>query len=101
MAVTVTISQDSASTTLTWEHLASNRQYEVWRSTIPYLDPDEPDANLERLAVLDPPVEGATMMYQDTAGLYYYLVRSLNALGVYADSIRVGRFEFQLVPGGG
>lgn len=99
VAVTLIVRQDSTSTTLTWEHLPLNIQYEVWRSTTPYLNPDGPDANLERLAVLDPPVDGMVMMYEDASGPYYYLVRALNALGAYADSSRVGRFAFPLVPG--
>lgn len=105
VAPAVTITPATVGVLLTWQHAAQNRRYDVYRSTVePYLTPGGTSATHEG-ADLPPPATGSEVTFPDpgaTQGAnYYYIVRASAGDGVtYADSNRVGRFEFAILSGG-
>jgi hypothetical protein len=87
---------------LLWTDNAPGMVYEVWRSSDPYLNPEDGNATLED--VLMP--MGGQVMYADPAGVgnpdrnTFYIVRMLHTHGLdYGAANRVGEFDFGVVPG--
>jgi hypothetical protein len=93
--VTATASGDDV--ILTWLADEANAQYQVWISTAPDLDPEQPGDIT--------PVFTGELIYVDhgsaaSAGNHFYVVRALNACGAASDSSdRTGEFTFGLTPG--
>ena len=89
---------------LTWTHLAPDADYEVWRSSQPYLSPNQ--AGSHRLAEQTVPYPGTTLTVTDNGAAgnpnanWYYVVRGYDLSGqVAADSSSKGVFSFGLTPG--
>jgi hypothetical protein len=87
---------------LSWQDNSPGMVYEVWRSTDPYLSPDDGTSTLEDEQV----GEGAPLLWEDSAGVgdpgtnYFYIVRVRTAGGEDLGwSNRVGEFDFGIVPG--
>jgi len=97
VAPAVTVARSGADVVLTWESLIPNTQYQVWISTNPYFDPDNPGGVT--------PILTASTTYTDpgvAASLinHFYVVRGLNACAAAsANSGRKGEFTFGLMPG--
>jgi len=93
----VSIAVDTGATALSWSHeTALVAVYEVWRSTRPYLGPDE--EGTECLATLVPSGTNPLIWTDpDTTMNCYYRVRGLNAAGQLVSLSRpVGRFTFAI-----
>ena len=96
VAPVVAIARDDADVVLTWPANPANAQYQVWISTDPYFNPDNPGGMT--------PIITASTTVTDTdaaAGLenHFYVVRGLNACAAAsADSGRTGEFSFGLTP---
>ncbi len=97
VAPIVTVACSGADVVLTWMADPANARYQVWVSTDPYLDPDNPGGVT--------PIVTADTTYTDTGAAaslinHFYVVRGLNACAVAsANSARVGEFTFGLTPG--
>ena len=78
---------------LFWDDVSGATGYKVYESTTqPYCGPA--DAEI----IYSVPAPGYTLP-TDTSHNYYYFVRTVNGTVESADSNRVGKFSFQLVPG--
>jgi hypothetical protein len=105
LVVSSAIGSDAA-LSLTWSDAASYTAYEVWRHTTPTFAAGRPPATL--IADGGPPhcaSSDGTVTCTDAEALgtsdvnYFYLVRGLTTLGVWAGSNEIGVFTFDLVPG--
>ena len=89
--------RDDDDVVLTWDPDPANAQYEVWITTDPYFDPDDPGGTT--------PIITTDTTYTDTGAAgsptnHFYIVRGLNACGaVSASSERRGEFTFRLTRG--
>jgi subtilisin-like proprotein convertase family protein len=103
VAPNVSISREGGNTTLRWTRSPADATYEVWRSSAPYYTPGDPVAN--RIADIGSPDcanDGDAVTCADKSmvgGENFYVVRVFNALGAWADSNRVGEFEYVTLPG--
>lgn len=107
-APAVSITGPVADVLLDWKEVTTNAQgnptvvtrYQVFRSEEPYFDPNPtPDTG----NMVEEPMEPG---YKHTGAMnslvnYYYIARAVNIAGPSADSNRVGKFSFQLIPGSG
>jgi hypothetical protein len=99
-APTVSIAKNAAAAELSWQHLAPNTQYEVWRSASPYFAPPG-----EGTQVAAPDATSGTMTYSDAdtigdpAENHFWLVRGWLNGGASGPSNRVGEFDYSLVKG--
>ncbi len=109
----VAIAAGDASARLSWPHSLDSSQYEVWRGTAPYFDPDAGGAAL--VTTVDAGFRGAGPGFEqaddgtspppavqiigDPATNYFWVVRSRNGDGASEPSNRVGEFDFRLTPG--
>jgi hypothetical protein len=97
VAPVVAIARSGADAALTWESLIPNTQYQIWVSTNPYFDPDNPGGVT--------PVITASTTYTDTGAAaslvnHCYVVRGLNACAAAStNSGRTGEFTFGLTAG--
>ncbi|MDW8319671.1 MAG: C25 family cysteine peptidase, partial [Anaerolineae bacterium] len=110
---TVGVELTGAGVRLSWPHLLDSSQYEVWRGTAPYFDPDAAEGVL--VSTVDAGFVGAGASFQftddgatplppvqiigDPATNYFWVVRSRNRDAASGLSNRVGEFDFALVPG--
>lgn len=96
-APVITVTRNGDDVVLTWPAVPADAQYQVWVSTNPYLDPDQPGGVT--------PVITAGTSYIDTGAAaslvnHFYVVRGLNACGAAsANSRRTGKFTYGLTPG--
>ena len=97
MTPVVSVARSGADAVLTWPANSANAQYQVWASTNPYFDPDNPGGVT--------PIVTASTAYTDTGAAaslknHFYVVRGLNACAAAsASSARKGEFTFGLTPG--
>jgi hypothetical protein len=88
--------------TFAWSQTGTGiSHYEVWRSASPYFNPDVSDPDTTRLGQIAPP--DLTFTDNDPTLVseirYFYIIRTVNAAGVWADSNRMGMFNFAVLPG--
>jgi hypothetical protein len=97
VAPVVSVARSGADVVLTWPANPANAQYQVWVSTNPYFDPDNPGGVT--------PVVTASTVYTDTGAAaslenHFYVVHGVNACAATsASSGRTGEFTFPIVPG--
>ena len=97
VAPAVTAARSSTDVVLTWSANSADAQYQVWISTNPYFDPDQPGGVT--------PVITAGTTYTDTGAAanqpnHFYVVRGMNACGAAStNSGRTGKVTFGLTPG--
>jgi len=101
--VTATV-VNATSLKLTWPPQATDFDYEVWRSAIPYVTPQA--AGSHRRVEFTLPYPSATLAFTDTntvgnpAANWFYVVRGYDLGGTAAaDSVAQGVFSFALTPG--
>jgi hypothetical protein len=93
----VSITRSGANVVLTWAASPNNIQYQIWISTDPYFNPDQPGSMT--------PIATADTTYTDTGAAgsltnHFYVVRGVNACAAAsANSGRRGEFTFGLTPG--
>jgi len=97
----VTITQNGNDIQLTWQHQSANTEYQVWRETSPYTEPDNTSTPL---STVNPPTSGEEVTYIDntanTTGNYYYKIHGLDSSSNTAStSNEVGIFRFTLQAG--
>lgn len=103
VAPLLTITGQGDDLVLSWSTAPRNAAYELWRAQDPFFTPGDPGADLvgngsgptctaagEQITCVDEAVLG------DPAVHHFYVVRAFTAAGVWADSNRVGEFEFGL-----
>ncbi len=109
----VDIEAKGADATLSWPHQLDSSQYEVWRGTSPYFDPDAAEGAL--VSTVDAGFVGAGASFQftddgatppppvqiigDPGTNYFWVLRSRNRDAASGLSNRVGEFDFALVAG--
>lgn len=109
----VTVEAKGADAMLSWSHQLDSSQYEVWRGTAPYFDPDAAEGAL--VSTVDAGFVGAGAAFSftddgatppppvqiigDPATNYFWVVRSRNRDATSGLSNRVGEFDFALVAG--
>ncbi len=94
--VTITMTQ------LSWPPVPGAASYNVYQSTTkPYFENCEPGdpANVCSVNSVPGVPEPSYTLPADTSYNYYYFVRTVNGTVESADSNRMGKFSFQLVPG--
>ena len=97
VAPDVTAARNGDDVVLTWPAVPADAGYQVWVSTDPYFDPDQPGG-------VTPAITAGTS-YIDTGAAaslvnHFYVVRGLNACGAAsANSRRTGKFTYGLTPG--
>lgn len=103
-APTVTLVSGTTNLQLTWTHLTSDADYEVWRSAQPYFIPKQPGTH--RRNDQTAPYPGTTLTFTDNGAAgnpsenWYYVVRWYGLGGeTSADSGAKGVFSFALQPG--
>ncbi len=93
----VTVTRGGADVVLTWPANPANARYQVWISTDPTFDPDDPGGVT--------PIVTTDVTYRDIGAAaslenHFYIVRGLNACGAPSpSSARKGEFTFELTPG--
>lgn len=97
IAPDVTAARSGADVVLTWPAVPADAGYQVWISTNPYFDPNQPGG------VTPVIVTGTTYTDPGAAASlvnHFYVVRGLNACGAAStNSDRRGKFTFALTPG--
>jgi hypothetical protein len=77
--------------------------YQVWRSSAPYFLPGDVESSIIAEGVGPQCTDdGVTITCVDAGSggaNYAYIVRAFDAAGTWADSNRVGKVEFMVVPG--
>ena len=96
----------AAGVEITWQHVAVNTSYQVWRSTSPYFVPGVDSTVIASwpLPGSNCTLNGETLSCTDpnalaTSGQYFYIVQSFNPASATATSTRMGAFVFLLTPG--
>lgn len=88
---------------LTWTHSPANVRYEVWRHTVPYFDPIDPNCGATKLQTIYPFGSPTVVTFTDRDATnhpeesFYYVVRAVNGGGVPMESNRTGRSVYPLV----
>ncbi|MCX6032250.1 MAG: S8 family serine peptidase [Chloroflexi bacterium] len=103
VAPVVSIAQTGGDVVLRWLHAPANATYEVWQSAAPYFTPGGVGATVIAHGAAPECTNADGAITCTDAGAigadYAYVVRAANALGAWADSNRVGKFEFDIIPG--
>ncbi len=97
VAPVVTVTRDHPNVVLSWDPDSANASYQVWISTDPYFDPDDP-GSVTPVLTDDPEYTdyGAAADPEN----HFYVVRGVNACAAAStDSGRTGECTFTLVPG--
>ncbi len=110
----VSIGRSGSSAVLSWPAVMQDiygrptaaTSYLVWRSTVPFFDPNRPNCNCIRVATTsaltwtDTGAVGGITPIGDVANNYFYAVQAANRVGHSAPSRQVGEFDFALKSGG-
>lgn len=101
LAPHVAIARGTSEVALAWQHFAGYTEYEVWRGTTPYFDPNDPASGAVKLATIPAPVSSPDMGYADSSvlpgGSYFYQVLGVtDSETVAVASNSVGIFLYTL-----
>lgn len=110
---TVAVEAKGADAVLSWSHQLDSSQYEVWRGTAPYFDPDAAEGDLVSTVDAGFVAAGASFQFTDDGTNppppvqiigdpdtnYFWVLRSRNRDAASGLSNRVGEFDFALVAG--
>jgi hypothetical protein len=95
---TSTVAQSGSDVSLGWDHHVNNCNYEIYRSTTPYFDPDV----MAPLATVPEPTNTYDVSGDigDVNEQHYYVIRAVNCNGLHwVDSEEMGEFDFAVVAG--
>ena len=104
VAPVVTARRNGSSIVLTWAHASANASYQVWQGFSPYFAPSS-GSIVGDGATGNCVNNGVTVTCTAASAIgnssinHFYVVRAFNSGGTSADSNRVGKFDFGLVPG--
>jgi hypothetical protein len=100
IAPTLSSAKTGTTADLTWQQIAPNTSYQVWRGTTPYFLPPDEGTLAQTL-----PATPGSMGYPDAGRIgdpltnYFWVVRGVLAGGTSGSSNRVGEFDFSLTRG--